>query len=814
MKVYSIPDCAWRIRLDGRPEREGCPRRYPIGLMLRMAPVLLRIRRQRKVAGRGAEPPSMFSVSAINDGHNQGVPIGGLGAGSIGRTYRGDFARWHLNVGEHVYHPSIPNQFHLFIRRDGERLARTLNPRPSAPVLSSWGWGLEPHRATYHALFPRAWTVYDYADWGLQLTCEQISPVIGHNYRESSYPVGVFHWSVQNVGSRPLDVSLMLTWENAIVPTRKAHPGDSVSGHVSERQAMVELRHGEDADCYPVSFGLGVASDDASLLLLESFDTEGGGAGVWSTFSDRGIVDERASANPVRSGHRHGAALCSCTNLMPGESKDITFAVAWDIPIIRFGRRSWYRRYTRFFGSSGDNALRLTETALGGWREWSRQIHKWQQPVLESDLPDWLKCALFNELYYLVDGGTAWTAGPVGAKDDRDAGTDQSANGAGSELSDDIGHFAYLECFDYPFYNTYDVHFYASFALLWNWPLLDNSIHTDFADAVLASDERERMLILHRGTAPRKPYGCIPHDLGTPQEDPWVATNAYNAQDVSRWKDLNTKFVLQVYRNYVITGDRDFLEYCWPSVKVAMEYADRFDTDGDGLIENEGFPDQTYDVWTMQGVSTYCAGLYLAAAEAMVAMAGIMNEPDVAEKYREVVSRGRRRFTDLLWTGEYFRFDSSGGRHSDSIMADMLSGLLYTHVCGLPRYVDAEKARMSLRTIFEFNVLRFADGEMGAVNGMRPNGKVDRSSPQSAEVWTGTTYALAALMAYEGLLEEAEKTAYGIYRVTYHSLGYWFRTPEAWLSDGSYRASMYMRPLAVWALGMALLRDRGHEDDV
>ena len=42
----------------------------------------------------------------------------------------------------------------------------------------------------------------------------------------------------------------------------------------------------------------------------------------------------------------------------------------------------------------------------------------------------------------------------------------------------------------------------------------------------------------------------MPHDLGSPSEAPWVLTNAYNFQDVSRWKDLGPKFVLQVYRDY------------------------------------------------------------------------------------------------------------------------------------------------------------------------------------------------------------------------------------------------------------------------
>jgi non-lysosomal glucosylceramidase len=58
-------------------------------------------------------------------------------------------------------------------------------------------------------------------------------------------------------------------------------------------------------------------------------------------------------------------------------------------------------------------------------------------------------------------------------------------------------------------------------------------------------------------------------------------------------------------------------------------------------------------------------------------------------------------------------------------------------------------------------------------------------------------------MLQEGLSEEAWATAWGVYNVTYNR-GLWFRTPEAWNPDGSFRASMYMRPQSIWAIEHAL----------
>ena len=109
------------------------------------------------------------------------------------------------------------------------------------------------------------------------------------------------------------------------------------------------------------------------------------------------------------------------------------------------------------------------------------------------------------------------------------------------------------------------------------------------------------------------------------------------------------------------------------------------------------------------------------------------------------------------------------------------------------------------RTIHAENVCRFGGGRMGAVNGMRPDGSVDRSSEQSAEVWVGTTYALAAFMIGRGLVDEGWETARGAAEVTYDR-GLWFRTPEAYDENGDFRASIYLRPLAIWAIEEALRR--------
>ena len=55
----------------------------------------------------------------------------------------------------------------------------------------------------------------------------------------------------------------------------------------------------------------------------------------------------------------------------------------------------------------------------------------------------------------------------------------------------------------------------------------------------------------------------------------------------------------------------------------------------------------------------------------------------------------------------------------------------------------------ALQSIFDYNVMSFGNGAMGAINGVRPDGTNDITSPQSEEFWVGITYSVGALMLYE-----------------------------------------------------------------
>lgn len=117
------------------------------------------------------------------------------------------------------------------------------------------------------------------------------------------------------------------------------------------------------------------------------------------------------------------------------------------------------------------------------------------------------------------------------------------------------GRFAYLEGHEYRMYNTYDVHFYSSHALANLWPNLQVSLQYDFRDSITRELPELRKILCEGDMVERKSKNCIPHDLGDPFEEPFDLINAYNIHDVGEWKDLNVKFVLQVFRDYSTLKD-------------------------------------------------------------------------------------------------------------------------------------------------------------------------------------------------------------------------------------------------------------------
>ncbi|XP_044197254.1 non-lysosomal glucosylceramidase [Thunnus albacares] len=750
-----------------------------------------------------------------------GAPLGGIGGGTITRGWRGEFCRWQLNPGMYHYKTVTANQFTVCLRRGGQTVYQQVLSVERPPTLQGWNWGYCGEYAFYHALYPRAWTVYHLPGQNVTLTCRQVSPVIPHDYQDSSLPVAVFVWDIENKNDYALDVSIMFTMVNG-----SGHKDDKSGGHWNEPFHLekegeavsgVLLHHCTTVNPYTLCIAAR-EQPDREISHQTAFSPKGTCSGLWSDLINDGRLDSpTGSSPPTPKGEKVAAALAvSCS--VPAQSHNtLEFCLAWDMPKITFGsrEREHIRRYTRYYGTNGDASPSLSHYALTRYKQWEKSIEEWQRPILQdSSLPSWYKSALFNELYFVADGGTVWTELP----EDADvSGGMRSENGglpAQPAVIKEYGRFAYLEGQEYRMYNTYDVHFYASFALIMLWPKLALSVQYDIAGSVVQKDPTERLHLMSGVCSPVKAKNVVPHDIGDPDDEPWQRVNAYLIHDTADWKDLNLKFVLQVYRDFHITQDSQYLQDMWPICQAVMESEIKFDLDGDGLIENSGYADQTYDGWTVTGPSAYCGGLWLASLCVMCKMARLVDKEETYQHYRDILDRGSAAFDKLLWNGKYYNYDSSGRDLSNSVMSDQCAGHWFLRASGLGdedyQAFPKEKIISALKSVFDLNVMSFAGGQMGAVNGMRPEGVPDRSSVQSDEVWIGVVYGLAATMIHEGMREEGMRTAEGCYRTVWERLGMAFQTPEAYCEKGIYRSLAYMRPLSVWAMQLAL--NTSHKD--
>ncbi|MBD0385341.1 MAG: bile acid beta-glucosidase, partial [Nostoc sp. C3-bin3] len=389
------------------------------------------------------KPYTVRYASNIDDGPWHGMPLGGFGAGCIGRSSRGDFNLWHIDGGEHTFKNVPACQFSVFESNGTSSQAYALSTQaPDDDTLKAWQWypTLLSTEGTgnYHALYPRSWFVYENV-FKAQLTCEQFSPVWAGNYQETSYPVAIFLWNAHNPTDAPITLSIMLTWQNMVGWLTNALKSPEV--RVRDDGSPVyeyQPRWGESRGNYnqivenTQQFGcvLGRVSSDAlqegdgtwciatvkhpqvEVFHYTRWNPDATGDEVWQSFGKDGSLSNYIDTNPVAEGEQLGAAIALRFTLQPSETLEIPFVVAWDLPITEFAAGvNYYRRYTDFFGKTGNNAWAIASTALQEYQTWRSQIQSWQKPILDrEDLPNWFKMALFNELYDLTSGGTLWSA--------------------------------------------------------------------------------------------------------------------------------------------------------------------------------------------------------------------------------------------------------------------------------------------------------------------------------------------------------------------------------------------------------------------
>ena len=182
--------------------------------------------------GLGWEQPyTVRYASNLDDGPNHGMPLGGFGAGCIGRGTDGSFNLWHLDGGEHWFGTLPDCQFALFESDGQQSRAHALAVKPPVDAsrpeagepLRAWSWypasTAEQATGTYAARYPLSSTHYS-GVFEAEVSCEAFSPIFPGDYQRTSYPVAVFVWTLTNPTNRPLDLS-PVSYTHLTLPTKR-----------------------------------------------------------------------------------------------------------------------------------------------------------------------------------------------------------------------------------------------------------------------------------------------------------------------------------------------------------------------------------------------------------------------------------------------------------------------------------------------------------------------------------------------------------------------------------------------------------------
>ena len=265
--------------------------------------------------------------------------------------------------------------------------------------------------------------------------------------------------------------------------------------------------------------------------------------------------------------------------------------------------------------------------------------------------------------------------------------------------------------------------------------------------------------------------------------------------------DMNPQFGLLVCRDYLWTGDRRRLKRLWPHVVRAMDNSALLDADGDGLPDH-ATKRNTYDAWNFFGTPSYIASLWLGALRAASRLAEDLGDRRRARAWRRTLRRGAAAFEKKLWNGRYYSLWVGGRRRDECCMTDQVDGEWFTHLIGLGHALPRQRITAALRAIVKQNFRP----EEGLINASYPPGARPVLSTyrnvQAEAPWTGIEYAIASMMLEFGLVAEGAAVVRNIHQ-RYARAGRFWNHVEC--GDHYYRA------MASWAV---LLAATGFKPDV
>lgn len=713
--------------------------------------------------------------------HTSGVPLGGIGTGSVEIRPDGLFHDWQVfNMGP--WSPRAPGGVRteellrpedlVFVLRvatpDGDVQVRYLALREKLHDLYSAGWVRSVQAIRFEGMFPLARLHYVDDTLLVRVTAEVFSPFIPLNSRTSGTPGFYIHFLVRNEGDVPVDVSIAGVLRNMAgigQAGRKARNllqsmGDGVAirltaeaiqpDHPSTGEMTFAVQGGVTSyitggyheeyrslmfwqnrlGLKPVSIlrrfreegNLPNLAPETAPQLLGDFEasrpSEEERANVLQQLLQHPFIYDKyhrfARIDPriVRSaefldeiamnlrelqerGSEWGyAGLCSRQQVSPECEGEAWFAVGWF--------------FSNHISPTGANLGHQYEHWFGNSLEVARYLINNASSLRERTL---------NFVGSLYDSGL-----PVEAVD---AVSGQLSTMTKCTWWTKAGHFGVWEGLGCCGFHTTDITYQGSFPIIALFPDLQKAQ-------------------MEHGAKFQRADGRV-HHFFTP--DFCGVDNGFDRVD------MNPQFVMLSARDYLWTGDKDYLSRLYPHIVSAMDNTLLLDTDGDALPDTDTRRN-TYDVWDFQGSPSYICNLWLGALKSAVRLAEEMGDAERAQRWQALYEKGVQSFIAKLWNGEYFVLWRDGDEVDECCMSDQISAEWFFAVSGWEPVLPEEYIDRALDAIMRYN---FHQGE-GLRNASYPSGKAHRLAAsgnlQAEGLWTGIEYTVAAMLIARGRLAE------------------------------------------------------------
>jgi uncharacterized protein (DUF608 family) len=766
-----------------------------------------------------------------------GAPLGGIGTGFVEIRADGCFYEWQIfNSGAWAQDarsttappPPGPPYLRFMLRTrkasDDVPQVRRLYLRSDENNLYTLPFAQDVESIDYSAWFPMTGLRFNDQSLPVQVLAQVFSPFIPGKARESASPGFHVVYTLENTSNETVEASIAGFMDNPLasaLPDRRLTNAVSRKNNVTtlflETAAETDFPSGIGSMCFSVTGGehssiCGTFQEYAApdccrwqtprvnymlLSVLEELrnsgrlpNTEGGtdptvglpsmaqidampdaevGSKLKQLSSDallaRVIADARAADSQINSSQfnersllrevhnnlisKKGTprltwgtgALASSVKLAPGQKVELRFTLSWYFPhhLTTDGREMGHM-YATWYRDAAD----VNRFLCDHYDEHRAATETFARTLADTSLGDAMAFSWSSQLSSLISN-TWWT------KD---------------------GSYAIWEGLGCCGLSTTDVDYQGSFPVIALFPELKLS--------------QMKQIIAHQNN-----LGQVPHTY---------------AGDVGRVDagfarvDMNPQFVMMVYRDFLWTGDTDYLAFMWPHIVKAMAFTQSLDTDGDGLPDRDTAI-QTYDQWRMRGTPAYIASLWIGALRAAVQIARAANKTDEAKHWSDQLAKASASFDEKLFNGEYYSLWVDGKIRDELCMTDQISGEWFTSLIGLPATTSKDNLNHAVQSIFKYNF----NPEFGLHNATAPKRGADLlalNNLQAGGLWSGIEFAFASFLMDHGRHADGVKIVEAIHR-RYLRAG----RPWSHVECGGH----YSRAMSSWA---TLLAATGFKPDI